>query len=102
MTESSSVQSITNQQSPKLSGRRAGILKLLVALTSAVILSAYGDNVNTLLELDKNYAVELQFVLTMAESDADTLSGGVDAAEQAFQSHRTDALAFEGIESVED
>jgi|GEM_PF-2026457 len=102
MTESSSVQSITNQQSPKPSGRRAGILKLLVALTSAVLLAACGADVNTQLELDKNYSGERQFVLTMAESDADTLSGGVDAAEQAFQSHLPDALAFEGIESVED
>src|SRR5699024_4801755 len=102
MTESSSVQSITNQQSPKPSGRRAGILKLLVALTSAVLLAACGADVNTQLELDKNYSGERQFVLTMAESDADTLSGGVDAAEQAVQSHLPDALAFEGLESVED
>src|SRR5699024_2108115 len=72
MTESSSVQSITNQQSPKPSGRRAGILKLLVALTSAVLLAACGADVNTQLELDKNYSGERQFVLTMAESDADT------------------------------
>lgn len=102
MTESSSVQSITNQQCPKRSSRSAGFLKLLVALTSALLLAACGADVNTQLELDKGYSGERQFVLTMAESDADTLSGGLDAAEQSFQSHLPDALTFEGIEPVED
>src|SRR5699024_11867929 len=98
MTESSSVQSITNQQSPKPSGRRAAILKLLVALTSAVLLAAGGADVNTQLELDKNYSEERQFVLTMAEIDADTLSGDVDSSAQAFQSNLPDAIVFKDIE----
>jgi len=102
MTESSPVQSFTNQQCPTRSGRRAGILRLLVALAAALLLAACGADVNTQLELDKNYAGERQFVLTMAESDADTLSGGIDAAEQALQTHLPDALVFEGIEPVQD
>lgn len=71
----------------------------LLALVSAFLLSACGADVNTQLTLHDDYSGQRQFVLTMADSDAETLDGGVDAAEQALEAHTPDVLEFDGLES---
>lgn len=71
----------------------------LLALVCAFVLAGCGADVNTQLSLHDDYSGQRQFILTMAEDDVDSLSGGLDAAEQALQQHMPEELTFEGIES---
>lgn len=80
---------------------RARIIAV-VALISALILSACGAEVNTQLTLQHDYSGQRQFVLTMADNDAEQLNGGVEAAEQALQTHIPEVLSFDGIESEDE
>ncbi|WP_169558777.1 hypothetical protein [Yaniella halotolerans] len=53
---------------------------------------------NTQLKLQEDHSGQRQFVMTMADEDAQNLDGGVDGAAQALKNHTPDVLTFEGIE----
>lgn len=74
----------------------------LLALISALVLAGCGADVNTQLSLNDDYSGQRQFILTMAEDDVESLSGGIEAAEQALEIHAPDQLIFEGIEPEEE
>lgn len=82
-------------------GARSRLLMVFAAL-SALVLTACGADVNSRLDLESDYSGQRLFVLTMADSDVDMLSGGVEAAEQALQIHTPGVLTFEGIETQDD
>lgn len=73
-----------------------------IAVVAAIILSACGADVNTQLSLQDDHSGQRQFVLTMAEEDAQALEGGVEAAEQALEAHVPDVLTFDGLESEQE
>lgn len=70
----------------------------MVAFVAAFVLTACGAEVNTQLTLQDDYSGQRQFVMTMADSDVQHLTGGVDAAAQALEIHSPDVLTFEGLE----
>lgn len=74
----------------------------VVAFVAVFILTACGSDVNTQLRLQEDYSGQRQFVMTMADEDAQSLNGGVDGAAQALETHTPDELTFEGIESEEE
>lgn len=68
------------------------------AFFSALVLTACGADVNTQLNLQEDQSGQRQFVMTMADEDAQNLEGGTDGAAQALEAHTPDVLTFEGIE----
>ncbi|NWN88984.1 MAG: hypothetical protein HLX51_10695 [Micrococcaceae bacterium] len=84
-------------QPTKPRGSRTRIATLFV-IFAALVLTACGANVNTQLTLQNDYSGQRQFVLTMADSDVETLSGGIEAATQALENHVPDVLSFNGVE----
>src|SRR5699024_6764198 len=74
----------------------------LLALISALVLAGCGADVNTQPSLNDDHSGQRQFILTMAEVDVESLSGGIEAAEQALEIHAPDQLIFEGIEPEEE
>jgi hypothetical protein len=81
--------------------KRSRLLAVLL-VTCALILSACGADVNSRLELEADYSGERIFVLTMADSDVERLSGGIEAADRALETHTPEVLTFEGIEHEDD
>lgn len=75
---------------------RQRLLAAFVVL-AAVVLSACGADVNSRLELEADYSGERRFVLTMLDSDAEALNGGVEAASAALETHTPDVLEFDGV-----
>lgn len=74
----------------------------MIAFVSALVLTACGADVNTQLKLEDDHSGQRQFVMTMADSDVENLTGGIDGATQAFEAHTPDVLNFEGIESEDE
>lgn len=70
----------------------------MVAFVSALVLTACGADVNTQLRLQDDHSGQRQFVMTMADSDVESLARGVDGAAQALETHTPDVLTFDGIE----
>lgn len=81
-------------------GTRARLYTVF-AFFSAIALTACGADVNTQLKLQEDHSGQRQFVMTMADEDAQNLAGGVDGAAQALEAHTPDELTFEGIEQEE-
>ena len=70
---------------------------VVILMVFAVVLSACGADVNSRLELQSDYSGERIFVLTIVDSDVEALSGGIDAASDALDTHTPDVLEFDGI-----
>lgn len=80
---------------------RSRLLILLVGLCAAV-LTACGANVNSQLTLQADHSGERVFVLTMASADVNRLSGGVEAADRAFEAHTPEVLNYNGIQAEDE
>ncbi|GAA2040813.1 hypothetical protein GCM10009720_21540 [Yaniella flava] len=52
--------------------------------------------------MQNDYSGQRQFVLTMADSDVETLSGGIEAATQTLEDHVPEVLNFDGIEQEDE
>lgn len=81
--------------------RRSRLFAVLFVLM-AMMLTACGADVNSRLDLKSDYSGQRIFVLTMADNDVSALSGGVEAADQAFETHAPEVLTYEGVETEED
>ncbi|GAA4110462.1 hypothetical protein FB556_1518 [Enteractinococcus coprophilus] len=102
-TESIDVQTFTSRTEQPDAGRRAR-KRIWTALVCAcaLVLAACGADVNSRLELDEDFSGTRAFVMTMAETDIEALSGGLDSATQALEAHTPEVLSFEGIEQQEE
>ena len=63
---------------------------------------ACGADVNSQLELEEDFSGTRTFAMTMADADAESLAGGLEAATQALETHTPTQLTFEGVEQRED
>ncbi len=67
-----------------------------------MVLAACGADVNSQLELEDDFSGSRTFVMTMADTDIESISGGLEAATQALDSHTPEVLSFDGVEQREE
>ncbi|OAV60832.1 hypothetical protein A6F49_10090 [Enteractinococcus helveticum] len=82
-------------------GKRTRIWAALASLC-ALVLVACGADVNSQLELEDDFSGSRTFVMTMADADIESLSGGLEAATQVLESHAPEVLSFDGVEQREE
>lgn len=81
--------------SPSPHRRRLGIAAVLTS--AMLVFAACGAQVSSELEVSDDHSGTRTIVAAIAEEDLEELSGGIDAAEAALETHLPDQLSFEGI-----
>jgi len=89
---------LQSQKSP----RARNILGAILASLTALMVTACGANVNSQLAFEKDFSGSRTFVLTMSDSDVESLVGGIRAASRSLAIKTPDVLTFHGIEEGEE
>src|SRR5690606_12108081 len=78
------------------------ILGAILASLTALMVTACGANVNSQLAFEEDFSGSRTFVLTMSDSDVESLVGGIRAASRSLAINTPDVLTFHGIEEGEE
>jgi hypothetical protein len=86
----------------KHAGLRRGILTLSLASTLILFLTACGMDVHSRMAVDASGAGDRVMTMSLGKSDAESLKGGVGAADSSIKRHTPAGLTFSGLTTQPD